>query len=326
MDVQEYEEKRCECRAKLARGLRWEDVPDAVWGHLDSLGLVYDAVFSGIEKPVKELQKHDEAWQELESEARDYRRELESYTRDKRGLAKERMPLSPSRREQRDALQEIEIELDDDTEKRGEVYSETAATLAEQRPDVRRFRSRYLGGRLLTEGEADAFVRAGRNTGRKRLDRLALTLNHFYGWKVPAAVRFLLTGKEPDYRPVRVAVGFGESIREYVPNTARVVVEADAWADVEEVANAYRAARRQILGGDRKKRKMNERSLEVVRFVTGHIRKQGFLLPWPELQRQWNQDYPQWRYNDRNGLARAYQRSYKRLMHPKYNYPEWKRR
>lgn len=288
MDARDYEDALHECRAKLADRLRWEEVPDAVWGYVCSEGLAYDAIISG-------------SWERLENEARNYRERGSSG----RGGA-ERNERGAS-----EAPQEIKVELGEHTLRRAEVFGTVAVTLAEQRPDVQRFRRRYWRG----SPDAD----------RRRHDRLASRLARAYGWDKHAASLFLLTGQEPEHRPLKVSVVFGES--EHEPNTsARVVVEADAWTEVEEVANAYRAARRQLLGGDRKKRKMDERSLEVVRFVTRQRKKQGSLPPWPELQSRWNRDYPQWRYDDRNALARAYKRAYERLVRPEYNRPKWKRR
>src|SRR5215211_3467046 len=87
-------------------------------------------------------------------------------------------------KELRGTPQEIAVELDPYTRRRGELFAE----LAELRPDVQSFRRSYLRdhllteeevadfqlgrytGRLLTIEEADAFL-AGRETGRSTLDR-----------------------------------------------------------------------------------------------------------------------------------------------------------
>jgi hypothetical protein len=130
------------------------------------------------------------------------------------------------------------------------VYGEVAAAEAERRHDVYNFRRSYLRDGLFTEGEAanfqlpgrytsrlltteeaDAFLE-GRETGRGTLDRstmargklrrLAGRLARSYNWRERDAAHFVLTGREPVYRPVRVAVGFsGDITSDHVPNSAR---------------------------------------------------------------------------------------------------------
>jgi hypothetical protein len=318
VDAQEYIEARLRCRAEAARRLRWDKVPDAVWVRAEDLGLVLDVA----------LHQDKDSWRELLTFLRTEREELSGRTSGRGG--------------ERPASEDIEIELEDNTRRRGSVYGEVAAAAAEQRSDVRTFRWRYLQGYGLTSEAAIAFLE-GRDTGHPRIDhltfdrrvkvekqlrRLGSKLARFYGWRERDAGHFVLTGQEPVYQPVRVVVTWGESIRDQVPNSVRIVITADVWTDTEEVANAYRAARRQILGGDRRRRRIDDRPLEVVRFVTRQIREHGPDLKWPELQRRWNGEHPpgdDWHYADRNGLWRAYKRAYKRLWRPEYIRPKWKR-
>ena len=213
---------------------------------------------------------------------------------------------------------------------RRRVFSELAATLAALRPDVQSFRWRYLRGCLLTEKEADAFLKM-RDTGPRTLDirhisaqrqlnRLAARMARLYGWCERDAALFLLTGREPEYRPVRVMVRFTESTYEYVPNTARVTVMAEVWADKEEVAEAFGTAQRQILGHDN--RKKPDKVLEAVRFVAHQIREHGSRPSWEKLAGLWNRTHPGQRYNSRQGLRQAFER----FTHPDYNPPKWKYR
>jgi hypothetical protein len=224
-------------------------------------------------------------------------------------------------KELREVPQEIEVELDEYTQRRGELLAE----LAELRPDVRHFRESYLRGSLLTAEEAEAFL-AGRQTGRGTLDRriaargrlrrLAGRLAGSYGWRERAAERFVLTGRPPEL--LSVAVGFGESTRDYVPNTASIVVMADVRVSVDEVAEAFRAAQRQLLGGDNRKK---EEALKVVRFVVGQIREHGSRPPWRELLKTWNHTHKK-SYKSHNALVNAFEQ----FVHPEYNRPKWKRR
>jgi len=318
MDVEEYMEARRRCRAEAAQRLGWVELPDAAWARADDLELIYDVV----------KHRDKKSWRELLDVLRTEREDLSDRT-------------APGRGEERAAPQEIVIELEDHTRRRGQVYGEVAATAAEQRSDVRSFRRRYLQGYGLTPEGALAFLE-GRDTGHPKIDRLTLDrrvkvekrlrklagkLARSYGWQERQAARFILTGQVPIYRPVHVTVGFSEIVNDHVPTTARVVITSDVWVDPREVANAYKAARRQILGGDRTRRRINDRALEVVRFVTWQTREHGPGLEWPELQRRWNGAAPKkWQYSDRNGLWRAYKRNYERLWRPKYDRPKWKRR
>jgi hypothetical protein len=237
-------------------------------------------------------------------------------------------------KELRGTPQEIMVELDGDTNRRGEVFSEVAVALAEQRPDVRRFRRSYLRDGLLTTEEADAFL-DGRDTGRSTLDRRitaqgtlrwrARTLSLFYGWRARDAAHFVLTGNEPVYRPVRVAVAHTDSTRPFIPNTPRIVITSDVWVDAREVARVFRDAQRQLLGGDN--RKVPDRVLEVARFVARRIREQDGKETWNEWWREWNEEHPVkypkgWRYSAPHGFKQAFER----FVHPKNRRPKWKRR
>jgi hypothetical protein len=249
-------------------------------------------------------------------------------------------------KELRGSTEEIAVGLDPYTRRRGELFAE----LAELRPDVRSFRRSYLRdplltdeeaadfllgrytGRLLTTEEADAFL-AERKTGRSildgstmarsRLGRLAGRLARYYSWRERAAARFVLTGRPPEL--LSVAVGFGESIRDYVPNTASIVITAEVRVSVEEVAEAYKAAQHQILGGDN--RKVKDQVLEVARFVARRIREHDGKESWNEWWGEWNEKHPEkypkgWRYSAPHGFKQAFER----FVHPEYNRPKWKRR
>ena len=119
---------------------------------------------------------------------------------------------------------------------------------------------------------------------------------------------------------ISVAVGFGESDREYVPNTAHVVITADVWTDKKEVARAFATAQRQLLGDDN--RKKPDKVLETVRFVARQGREHGSRPSWRKLREAWNREHPDTFYMDHSELHR----DFKRFVHPKYNRPKWKRR
>lgn len=215
--------------------------------------------------------------EDLEDAERDARRLLEAY-RD--GQANASGSGAPPGRGGRDAPREIDFEPSEGTRRRGEVYNEVATIEASRLRRVQNFRRTCLQGYGLTAEAAESYLQ-GRESGRdkldrstvarNRLDRLARSLSRFYGWRENDAARFVLTGEKPTYRPVRVAVAHTE-------NTARIVIEADAWCEVEEVENAYKSARRQMLGGDRQK--IPKRSLELVAFVYRQTEEHGDRPPW----------------------------------------------
>lgn len=287
----------------LAKRLRLEEMPDAVATDIYLRDLTRVAYSSG----------EKEHWTEAEAEAR---RLLGIHRAGASGYA------APSgRTEERSVPQEIEFELDDYTQKRGELFAE----LAELWPEVRRFRRRYLRGRLMTEEEADAFL-AGHETGRsalglrttapRKLWWLARRLANSYGWREHAAARFVLTGRPPEL--LSVAVGFlDDGILDYVPNTASIVIRADVRVSVEEVAGAFKAAQRQILGGDN--RKNEDKTLEMVRFVIRQIREHGYRPSWRTLLDTWNRTHPDEEpFKSHNALVNAFER----VVHPTYNRPK----
>jgi hypothetical protein len=127
--------------------------------------------------------------------------------------------------------QEIEVKLSEYSQKRAQVFSDVAMTLAENHPKVKHFRRKYLRGQLLTNDEAAAFLenRGGLyGTGFviKRLHKLADKLAWTYRWREGDAMWFELTGHAPPVRPVKVRVALSESINDYHPNTAEIWITA----------------------------------------------------------------------------------------------------
>ena len=137
-------------------------------------------------------------------------------------------------------------------------------------------------------------------------------------WRERAAAQFILTGRSPE--PLSVAVGFGQSSRPYVPNTAIVVITANVWVSVDDVAGAFKTAQRQILGGDNRKKK--GKSFEVIRFVAGQIREHGARPSWRKLHASWNRSHPESRYKSHSGLRKTFED----FVHPEYNRPKYKGR
>jgi hypothetical protein len=300
------ETDRRECLETLARRLGLEGIPDAVADELPELEM-RQAYYGG-----------EEEWGELEVEAR---RLLRLYHR-----ARGATVGSGRGRQKGEAPREIEIALDPYTLRHGEVLAELAAA----RLDVRTFRRKYLPDGLLSEDEYAAFER-GKGDAQSRLRRLSEDLARAYGWRTRQARRFVVTGRAP--APVYVSVATGStppvavgiqdgSDQRLAPPKARVTVEADAWVDAGEVARAFRAAQRQLLGGSARKRP--DRALELVRFVARQIREHGKRPSWEELRVRWNRERPEWKYANRQGVSNTFER----FVRPERGIqrPKWKDR
>jgi hypothetical protein len=338
VDAQEYEVELESCRGRLAKELGEDDVPDNVWGYVMKLGLSYEAITGG----------GDESWQALVGKAKAYlkksREQIESYVQ------------PPGRSDDRGAPDEVALEPPENVTKRAEVLGEILATLcANHYPGVRQFRQEYLGGRLLIDEEARAFLdkRGGphgtnkaarpsvpalerlldKHRGRYRtpsemevLIKLADKLSKIYPWREGDALWFVLTGYPPPIRPVevRIAIPLFDTPRPYKPNTAQITVTAHAWVGAEVVERAFRDAQRQVLGGDAYARR-DERTLEVVRFVARRMREYG-KETWEQRRKAWNETYPDWHYDNFRLFRQVYIRFVEQYVYRTYDDPNYELR
>ena len=339
MDIVDYRQELEKCRARLAAEMGLQDVPDEVWGYLMKLDLASDVIFGG-----------DDEWRELLKTARDRHKE----SLEERGIVipsgREEGEGARSVR-----YEEIALEPSEGAMKRAEAYSEVAKNMAHAHPDVRRFRRDYLltdvrrfrripvRVTLLTDDEARAFYEKwggplSKHPVMKRLFRLAERLSKIYRWREGDAAWFVLTGYTPRVRPLEVS-GYIRNVpkgtgkprtlipgssppryiaevpapRTYHLSTARITITAEAWVDPGEVERVFREVRRQMLGGDA----MGERSartLEVVKFVARRMRQYPGER-WEERLRAWNEEHPEWRYEDFRGLRQAFERFAYREYH-----------
>jgi hypothetical protein len=312
MDAQEFLLELDHCQTWLAAQLNREDVPDAVWGHVLKLGLPYEVITGG----------DDRSRRELVDEAKAYLRASHDESPGYGGRL--------SRGSERGAREEVELGLDAYTLKRGQAFSEVTAALANTRGDVRSFRERYLGGRLLSDEEAATFLedleancRSFDTNARKTRDelyKLADLLARAYRWREGDgegdARWFVLTGNVPEVRPVVVAVARHWSRRN--PNWAQVILTIEPWVDAREVARLYKAVQKQVLGKAENK-KTSDHVLDAVRFVAQQIREHGD-ESWSRRVERWNRAHPEQRYKDFRGLRQAFER----FVHPTYHRPKWR--
>src|SRR5215217_9273743 len=139
----------------------------------------------------------------------------------------------PGRSEDRGTPAQIAVKPSEDVTKRAEALAEVFATLAENHPEVRRFRRRYLPGWPLTDEQTREFLnkRGGPQGTDKAIRRstpnpkwalhpaakrfipppeirellgLADKLSKVYGWTKGDALWFVLTGYTPPLRPLEV--------------------------------------------------------------------------------------------------------------------------
>jgi hypothetical protein len=185
--------------------------------------------------------------------------------------------------------------------KRAKVISEVWAALADDRTDVTEFRQTVLGGRLLSAMEASAIVDApggGLDELRElELHKLGSTLaNDYYGWDEDGAIWYVLTGKAPRLRPVRIRARAKSPVLYYVPLQYEVTFSVLPWVSAKEVEHAYRCAQEQVL--EETPRETGLRILEVVQFWWEQFRTRGRMPSWRAWFELWNQTYPDKRFRE----------------------------
>jgi hypothetical protein len=220
----------------------------------------------------------------------------------------------PPRRTARKAPEEVSVTLDDYSQRRAQAFSEVAAALAQDHPEVRSFREHFLNGRLLTNEEAGEFLDKGE--GLEDLRSLGKKLCITYRWREGDAEWFVLTGEPPPVPALRAQVSLNASIQSYYPNTAEITLTIQPWVNAEEVVRIYRDIQRQVLGGDN--RRLHDRTLDAVRFVTQQIREHGE-ESWSRRLSRWNRERPKWRYASFRGLRQVFER----FVHPHYEAPKY---
>jgi hypothetical protein len=215
---------------------------------------------------------------------------------------------------------------------RAKVISEVWAALADERPDVTEFRQSVLDERLLSSKEASAIADAPSDTLDEpralELRKLGSILaNDYYGWDDEGAIWYVLTGKAPRLRPIRMRARGKHPVESYVPLQYDVSFSVLPWVPAKEVERAYRSAQKQLLKG--MPRETGVRILEVVQFWWEQYRTRGPMPSWRAWFELWNQTHPSkkfatWRnfrqYFDRG--TREAQPHYIRFPQPKLSAEE----
>jgi hypothetical protein len=148
----------------------------------------------------------------------------------------------------------------------------------------------------------------GRTYSGKKLaenyTELCLYLAAIFPWHPHDAALFLLTGERPEVVPLELS--YNSLRRVFTLNFA-------PWISEKTFRKAYRKCQTVVQGGDN--RRMKEKTLAVMRFVTEHTDDQGRrLLSWSRLTDLWNKENPgEWGFKGRSGLRKAYLRAAEEL-------------
>lgn len=137
-----------------------------------------------------------------------------------------------------------------------------------------------------------------------------------YQWDTEEAAWFVLTGTPPRVPTLRA--GYETPSRAFGEFGA-ITLTVAPWVPADAVLRAYRQHQRTALGGDN--RPVGKRGLTLFRFVRQHRPPDGQKVPWREVLRQWNNEFPQWRYDDVRRLARDHDRVERALMPARRHVP-----
>jgi hypothetical protein len=141
----------------------------------------------------------------------------------------------------------------------------------------------------------------------KNYSELCLYLAAIFPWDPYDAARFLLTGERPEVVPLELS---------YNRNRRVITLNFAPWISEKTFRKAYRKCQKVVQGGDN--RRIKERTLAVMRFVTKHTDDEGKrLLSWAQLTDLWNEEHPdEGRFKGRSGLRKAYLRAAEELAGP----------
>jgi hypothetical protein len=197
---------------------------------------------------------------------------------------------------------------------------------AEEREDVHAFRREHLAGGLLALLPRWIVVSGGRHFGDCEPDRgewlsqvppgahedlrgLSATLAADYTWTAGQSAYFVLAGIAP------LLAGTVTTGRVHMTRAALtyIQVECSAITTPREVAAAYTAARRQLLGP--RHRPLSAKHLALVAF--GAEEQAARPRPtWEALWLKWNGEHPEWSYPSSHQLARDWRVARERVRRP----------
>jgi len=167
--------------------------------------------------------------------------------------------------------------------------------------------SRGLWRELLFPYEGSDGWMVSRKTLTENYSEFCLYLAAIFPWHPYDAARFLLTGERPEVVPLELS---------YNRHSRVITLNFAPWISEKTLRKAYRKCQTVVQGGDN--RRMKERTLAVMRFVTEHTDDEGNRPSWSQLTELWNEQHPgEWRFKDRFGLRKAYLRAEEELAGPR---------
>lgn len=168
------------------------------------------------------------------------------------------------------------------------------------------------------------------------LRNLSIALSDHYAWRQDAAAWFVLTGEPPIASPLSWSTRrYGEHDFEHWVITLNVA----PWVSAETVANFYRYLQRIRLR--RSNRPIAERNTALFRFILRHLQPDPDKVnatygrigiptsmisrgrvsvlsspPWRMLLKLWNEEHPEWKYEDVRLFSRDFYRTHKAISRP----------
>src|SRR5829696_1270513 len=165
--------------------------------------------------------------------------------------------------------------------------------------------SRGLWRELLFPYEGSDGWMVSRKTLTENYSEFCLYLAAIFPWHPYDAARFLLTGERPEVVPLELS---------YNRHSRVITLNFAPWISERTFRKAYRKCQTVVQGGDN--RRMKERTLAVMRFVTEHTDDEdNRLLSWSQLTDLWNEEHTvEWSFKGRSGLRKAYLRATEELV------------
>jgi hypothetical protein len=205
---------------------------------------------------------------------------------------------------------------------RAKAISEFLAILADQRPDVTEFRRKSLGESLLAPEEARTILAASGTVVEEALKLGAHLAEDYLGWDEEGAVWYVLTGETPQLHPIKIR-GRGKFRGGMRPFQHSVILTVLPWVPAKEVERVYRNVQQQVL--EEASRETGPRILEVAQFVWERLRLDGERKSWQAWFRQWNENYPEKKFETWRNFREYCARGYKEAL-PNYKFAEPKAR
>jgi hypothetical protein len=152
------------------------------------------------------------------------------------------------------------------------------------------------------------------------------TLAIRFGWDPAYAAGFAFAGATPMVEPLRASISVIDVPDEYDPtrvrSRARVLLEADPLLSERTLLTAFRALRKEVIGGDQ--HLPTPQQLEVFRFVVWRLDERGQPRKdaanpkgsWQAIGRQWNAEHKDdgWRYKRDDYVKKAFDAVNKKLV------------